>query len=42
MKNCDINYILQPGGSIRDLDIEEACKKYGIHMILSNQKVFTY
>jgi phosphoribosylaminoimidazolecarboxamide formyltransferase / IMP cyclohydrolase len=37
-----VKYILQPGGSIRDFDIEEACKKYGIQMILSNQRVFTH
>ena len=38
----NVKYILQPGGSVRDTEIEESCKKYGIKMILSNQRVFTH
>lgn len=37
-----VRYISQPGGSIRDSDVEEACKKYGITMIYSGKRVFTH
>ena len=35
-------YILQPGGSIRDNEIIDKCAKYNIKMVLSNQRVFTH
>ena len=35
-------YILQPGGSIRDNEIIDKCTKYNIKMVLSNQRVFTH
>ncbi|GAH07288.1 unnamed protein product, partial [marine sediment metagenome] len=38
----NVKYILQPGGSVRDAEIEDACKKFSIKMILSNQRVFTH
>jgi len=37
-----VKYILQPGGSVRDAEIEESCGKYAIQMVLSNQRVFTH
>ena len=38
----NVDYILQPGGSIRDKDIESACKKYDIRMIYSGLRAFTH
>jgi phosphoribosylaminoimidazolecarboxamide formyltransferase/IMP cyclohydrolase len=37
-----VQYILQPGGSIRDKEVKDACEKYNIKMICSNQRVFTH
>ena len=37
-----VKYILQPGGSIRDEEIHEACKKYDITMVLSGKRIFTH
>ena len=37
-----VDYILQPGGSIRDKEIEESCKNLGIEMIYSNIRSFTH
>lgn len=37
-----VQYILQPGGSIRDQEVKDACEKYNIKMICSNQRVFTH
>ena len=34
-----VDYILQPGGSIRDKEIEASCKKYNITMIYSNLRI---
>jgi len=38
----NIEYILQPGGSIRDKEIEKSCDKYGITMIYSGLRAFTH
>ena len=38
----NIQYILQPGGSIRDKEIEQCCEKYGITMIYSGLRAFTH
>lgn len=35
-------YILQPGGSIRDYDIISACEKYNMKIVMSNQRIFTH
>lgn len=37
-----IKYIVQPGGSINDTEVKEACEKYGINMVLSgaNNRMF--
>lgn len=40
--NFHTKYIAQPGGSIRDTDIEDACHKYNIAMIYTNKRVFTH
>ena len=37
-----VQYILQPGGSIRDQEVKDACEKYNIKMICSGQRVFTH
>jgi len=38
----NVKYILQPGGSIRDEEVKEACKKYNITMIMSGLRTFTH
>ena len=38
----NVQYILQPGGSIRDKEVKDACEKYDIKMICSDQRVFTH
>ena len=37
-----VQYILQPGGSIRDKEVKDACEKYNIKMICMGQRVFTH
>ena len=38
----NVRYILQPGGSIRDKEVKDACEKYNIKMICTDQRVFTH
>ena len=38
----NVRYILQPGGSIRDKEVKDACEKYDIKMVCSGQRVFTH
>jgi phosphoribosylaminoimidazolecarboxamide formyltransferase/IMP cyclohydrolase len=38
----NVKYILQPGGSIRDEEVKESCKKYNITMIMSGLRTFTH
>ena len=35
-------YIVQPGGSIRDDEVIDACNKYGIAMALTNMRHFKH
>lgn len=39
---CKVQYILQPGGSVRDGDVVKACDDYGITMVCSGVRVFTH
>jgi len=38
----NVQYILQPGGSIRDNEISCECIKRKIDMVLTNQRIFTH
>ncbi len=38
----NVQYILQPGGSIRDKEVQEACEKYDITMVMSGLRAFTH
>ena len=38
----NVKYIAQPGGSMRDNEIEEECKKLNIGMIFTGKRVFTH
>ena len=38
----NVKYIVQPGGSIRDDEIFEACDRYNMVMVLTGQRVFTH
>jgi phosphoribosylaminoimidazolecarboxamide formyltransferase / IMP cyclohydrolase len=35
-----VQFIAQPGGSSRDLDIEQACREYGITMVHTHIRAF--
>lgn len=37
-----IRYIVQPGGSIRDPEVTEACNKYGIAMVFTGRRHFRH
>jgi len=37
-----VKYISQPGGSIRDKDVQEACDNYNIQMVITGQRLFTH
>jgi phosphoribosylaminoimidazolecarboxamide formyltransferase / IMP cyclohydrolase len=41
-KDYHVKYVLQPGGSIRDNQIEQACNLNNILMIYNNKRVFTH
>jgi len=38
----NVQYILQPGGSIRDNEISAECIKHQIDMVLTGQRIFTH
>ena len=38
----NVKYILQPGGSIRDKEIQYACTKHNIVMVCTNLRAFTH
>ena len=37
-----IEVIIQPGGSIKDKEVIEACNKAGIKMLFTGQRVFKH
>lgn len=37
-----VSYIIQPGGSIRDDEIKECCKKHNIEMVLTGKRLFLH
>ena len=41
-KNAGIKGIIQPGGSLRDKEVIEACNKYGIFMIFTGMRHFRH
>lgn len=42
LANTDIRAIIQPGGSIRDEDVIEACDEYGIAMVFTGTRCFKH
>jgi len=38
----NVKYIAQPGGSVRDNEVEERCNKYGIKMYYTGKRVFMH
>ena len=38
----NVGQVIQPGGSIRDSQIDEVCKKYGILSLKTNERIFTH
>ena len=39
---CGIKYIVQPGGSIRDVEVIEACNEFGIAMVFTGVRHFKH
>jgi len=35
-----VQYVIQPGGSLRDADVIAACNEYGMAMVLTNVRLF--
>ena len=42
LKNSGINTVLQPGGSIRDSEVIDACNEYNISMIFTGTRCFKH
>ena len=42
IKDSEISTVLQPGGSIRDKEVIEACNEYGIAMIFTGTRCFKH
>ena len=42
IKDSGISTVLQPGGSIRDKEVIEACNEYGIAMIFTGTRCFKH
>ena len=42
ISNSGINAILQPGGSVRDNEVIEACNEHGIAMVFTGQRCFKH
>jgi phosphoribosylaminoimidazolecarboxamide formyltransferase/IMP cyclohydrolase len=42
IKNSGISTVLQPGGSIRDSEVIDACNEYGISMIFTGTRCFKH
>lgn len=42
IKNSGINTIIQPGGSIRDQEVIEACNEYGFSMVFTGTRCFKH
>ena len=42
IKNSGISAVLQPGGSIRDKEVIEACNEYNIAMIFTGTRCFKH
>jgi phosphoribosylaminoimidazolecarboxamide formyltransferase/IMP cyclohydrolase len=38
----NVKYIVQPGGSVQDENVYEACKEYGIEMVCDGIRKFTH
>ena len=38
----NVKYIAQPGGSVRDAEVEDRCNEYGIKMYYTGKRVFTH
>ncbi|GAB2025046.1 bifunctional phosphoribosylaminoimidazolecarboxamide formyltransferase/IMP cyclohydrolase [Lactovum odontotermitis] len=39
---ADVKFIIQPGGSVRDQEVIEACEKYGITMVFTGVRHFRH
>ena len=42
IKNSGIKVVMQPGGSIRDQEVIDACNEYGIAMIFTGTRCFKH
>ena len=39
-RRCGVGYIVQPGGSLRDGDVIEACDEHGLVMAMTGLRLF--
>ncbi|MCY4484044.1 MAG: phosphoribosylaminoimidazolecarboxamide formyltransferase [Spirochaetaceae bacterium] len=39
-RRCGVRYIVQPGGSLRDGDVIEACDEHGLAMVMTGLRLF--
>jgi phosphoribosylaminoimidazolecarboxamide formyltransferase/IMP cyclohydrolase len=42
IKNAGIKTVLQPGGSVRDQEVIDACNEHGISMIFTGTRCFKH
>jgi phosphoribosylaminoimidazolecarboxamide formyltransferase/IMP cyclohydrolase len=42
LKDSGISAVIQPGGSIRDQEVIDACNEYGIAMIFTGTRCFKH
>jgi len=42
IKDSGIGVVMQPGGSIRDQEVIDACNEYGIAMVFTNTRCFKH
>jgi len=42
LKNSPVKAIIQPGGSVRDQEVIEACDRYGMTMLFTGERHFTH
>ena len=42
LAEAGIKAVIQPGGSLRDYEVVEACNKYGIAMVFTGERCFSH
>ena len=42
LASAGITAVIQPGGSLRDFEVVEACNKHGIAMVFTGERCFSH